>query len=224
MHHHRTPHDRPALFARLDQGVVSEIMAAAERWQVEAGQIVQAAGQPGTHLSLICKGRVRYYNTTHSGEEIALRILAPGDVIGLVALLSQPMCYMASVDAVSDCELLSWEHKKIRDFATAYPQIPENALQMSLRYLKAYTSRHSRLVSGTANGRLAATILDLANRTGTVGPNGIEIEATNEQLGSLSDISRFTTSRLLNGWQRQGTVSKARGKLVVQAPEGLTRP
>ena len=195
----------------------------AERRQIPADHIIQAAGQPGTHLSLICKGRVRYYNTTESGEEISLRILAPGDVIGLVALLSRPMSYMANVDAISDVEILSWEHSEVRRFATAHPQISENALQMSLRYLKAYANRHSRLVSGTANGRLAATILDLANRTGTVGPQGIEIQATNEQLGSLSDISRFTTSRLLNCWQKRGALSKARGKVVIQAPEGLTR-
>jgi len=91
-----------------------------------------------------------------------------------------------------------------------------------LRYLKGYTDRHARLVCGIGKNRLAVTLLDLAHRTGSVRPYGIEIEDTNEQLGSLSDISRYTTSRLLTAWQQNGTLSKARGKIIIHTPEGLT--
>jgi CRP/FNR family transcriptional regulator, nitrogen oxide reductase regulator len=211
-----------ALLAKLDQQTVQAILGEAEKRQVKAGRILQTTGEPGTHLCILRKGRARYYQTNKSGDEIMLRILAPGDVFGLVTLLARPMPYMANVDAISDCNLLVWKHTRIRTFAKAHPVLAENALQISLGYLKRYSERHARLVSGIGKQRLAATLLDLAHRTGFVRPHGVEIHATNEQLGSLSDISGFTTSRLLAAWHRKGTLSKARGKIILHAPEGLT--
>ena len=211
-----------AFLARLDQQTVHAILAGAEKRQVKAGRILQTAGEPGTHLCVLRKGRARYFKTTESGDEILIRMLAPGDVFGLVTLLARPMSYMVNVDTMSDCNLLVWEHIRIRSFARSHPQLAENALQISLRYLKGYVDRHARLVCGVGKQRLAVTLLDLARRTGFVRPHGVEIEATNEQLGSLSDISRFTTSRLLNAWQRKGTLSKTRGKIILHTPEGLT--
>jgi CRP-like cAMP-binding protein len=211
-----------ALLARLDQQTVKAILAGAQKQEVQAGRILQTAGEPGTHLCVLRKGRARYFKTTESGDEIMLRILAPGDVFGLVTLLARPMSYMVNVDAISDCNLLVWEYASVRKFVRAHPQLTENALRISLRYLKRYTDRHARLVCGIAKQRLAVTLLDLARRTGLVRPHGVEIDVTNEQLGSLSDISRFTTSRLLKAWQSQGTLSKARGKIIIHTPEGLT--
>jgi len=214
--------EQPALLAGLDQHAVLSILAEGQVRQVKAGQILQTAGQPGTHLFLLRKGRVRYFSTTESGQEISLYVLAPGDAFGLVALLDRSMTYMANTDALSDCELLAWRHETIRDLAKAHPQISENAMQISLHYLKEYVERHARLLSGTAKRRLGVTLLDLARRTGHVRPDGVEIDVTNEQLGSLSDISRFTTSRLISSWERSGALSKSRGRIKLHAPECLT--
>jgi CRP-like cAMP-binding protein len=216
------PQHEIALFANLDQQTVRGILAEAEKRQVKAGRILQTEGELGRHLCVLRKGRARYYKTNKAGDEIMLRILAPGDVYGLVTVLARPMPYLANVDAISDCDLLVWKHTSIRMFAKAHPVLAENALQISLGYLKAYSDRHARLVCETGKQRLAVTLLNLAHRTGFVQPQGVEIHATNEQLGSLSDISGFTTSRLLAAWHRKGMLSKARGKIILQAPEGLT--
>jgi CRP/FNR family transcriptional regulator, nitrogen oxide reductase regulator len=214
--------NRASFLERLDQQTVNAILEKAEKRQVKAGRMLQTAGEAGKHLCILQNGRARYYKTTLSGDEITLRVLGPGDVFGLVTLLARPMSYMVNVDAVSDCNLFVWRHVIIRTFAEAHPQLAENALLISLRYLKGYTDRHARLISGTGKERLGATLLHLAHRTGSVRPHGIEIDVTNEHLGSLSDISRFTTSRLLNVWQREGTLSKSRGKITLHTPEGLT--
>ena len=69
--------------------------------------------------------------------------------------------------------------------------------------------------------RLAETLLTLSNQYGQFRPEGIEIRATNDELGALADISPFTTSRVLNNWVHAGTVSKLRGRVVLRAPEAL---
>jgi CRP-like cAMP-binding protein len=207
--------------ADLDQRAVDKILSAAARQQSPARQQLLSAGQPATHLFMLRSGRVRYYKITKSGDEIVLHMLGNGDVFGLGTLLKQPTSYMGSAEAMSDCDLLVWEHASIRTQAAAHPQLAENALRIVLQYLRSYVDRHLGLVTTNAQHRLAITLLDLGHRTGRVLPNGVEIAATNEQLGSLADISRFTTSRLLKGWERSGAISKGREKVVIHIPEAL---
>jgi CRP-like cAMP-binding protein len=207
--------------ADLDQRAVDKILSAAARQQSPARQQLLSAGQPATHLFMLRSGRVRYYKITKSGDEIVLHMLGNGDVFGLGTLLKQPTSYMGSAEALSECDLLVWEHMSIRTQAAAHPQLAENALRIVLQYLRSYVDRHIGLVSTNAQHRLAITLLDLGHRTGRFLPHGVEIEATNEQLGSLADISRFTTSRLLKGWERSGAISKMREKVVIHTPEAL---
>jgi CRP-like cAMP-binding protein len=207
--------------ADLDQRAVDKILSTASRQQSPARQQLLSAGQPATHLFMLRSGRVRYYKITKSGNEIVLHMLGNGDVFGLGTLLKQPTSYMGSAEALSECDLLVWEHTSIRTQAAAHPQLAENALRIVLQYLRSYVDRHIGLVSTNAQHRLAITLLDLGHRTGRVLPNGVEIAATNEQLGSLADISRFTTSRLLKGWERSGAISKGREKVVIHIPEAL---
>ena len=172
-------------------------------------------------MFLVQSGRARYYHLTKHGEVVLLARLVPGDVIGLVALLRTQSTYMATAEAVSDCELLSWDHSAIRKLAHRYPLLGENALHIGLDYVRAYIERHVGLVTKTAEERLAETLLRLSDKSGEVHRDGIEIRATNDELGALADISPFTASRLVSNWARAGTVSKGRGRLLVHDPEAL---
>jgi CRP/FNR family transcriptional regulator, nitrogen oxide reductase regulator len=207
--------------AGLDQKAIATILAAAKIQEIPAKHIIFSAGEPAAHLFLLRKGRARFYMVTKDGEEILLQWVLPGDVCGLGTLLKHPPNYMASAEAISHCELLAWEHKAMRKLAKAYPQLAENALRIVLHYLKGYANRHVGLLTKTSQQRLAGTLLNLGHRTGRVHPQGVEIEATNEELSALADISPFTTSRLLSGWERQGTVSKTRGRVLLHTPEAL---
>jgi CRP/FNR family transcriptional regulator, nitrogen oxide reductase regulator len=209
------------LLAGLDSLAVDTIFARARTRTVSAHGSIQTAGQKATHLFLLQAGRARYYRTDSKGGEILLQLLAPGDVMGMVALLAPQVSYVLNVDAISACELIAWERNSIRDLARFYPKIAENALKISLEYLGTFIARHARLLNGTAQERLGATLLSLARRTGAVSPAGVQVDATNDQLSGLSDISRFTASRLLGHWERKGVVSKARGRIVIHSPESL---
>jgi CRP-like cAMP-binding protein len=145
----------------------------------------------------------------------------PGDVIGLVALLRSPSDYMATAEATSDCELLAWEHSVLRKLVSQHPLLGENGLQIALDYLRSYYQNHIGLATKTAEERLAETLLRLGDQTGEVHPDGIEIQATNDQLGALANISPFTASRVLTNWARAGIVSKGRGRVTLHAPEAL---
>jgi CRP-like cAMP-binding protein len=205
----------------LEPAGTRAILDAAKIQRVSAKHAITTRGQQATHLFLVQSGHARYYHLTKQGELVLLARLVPGDVIGLVALLKSPSAYMAAAEAISECELLTWDRDVIRNFASLYPLLGENALRIAFGYLGTYIERHIGLVTETAEERLAKTLLRLGHQSGAVHPDGVEIRATNAELSALADISRFTASRVLSDWVRAGTVTKGRGRILLHAPEAL---
>lgn len=205
----------------LEPPAVHAILAAAQVRRISAKHNITIGGHQATHLFLVQSGRVHYYHLTKQGESVLLAWMVPGDVIGLMALLKSPSAYMATAEATSDCELLAWERTVIRKLVSSHPVLGENGLQIALAHLRIYVERHIGLVTKTAEERLSETLLRLGDQSGEVHPEGIEIHATNDQLGALADISPFTTSRVLSNWARAGILSKGRGRVLVHAPEAL---
>lgn len=216
-----TPPLEPWFLANLDSRSTDAVLAAAQRREIPAKQILVHSGEPAKNLFMLRQGRARYFKITKAGEEVVLHMLVPGDIFGLGSLLDRPMVYLANAETLSECDILVWEHSSIRALAVQYPQLSENALRIVLHYLGSYVNRHLGLLSETAEQRLARTLLDLGNRAGHIHSDGVEIDANNEQLSGLSDISRFTASRLLQQWSREGVVSKKRGRVVIHIPESL---
>ena len=209
------------IFAGISEDAIAEIFAAAKTRRVAAKQTIINAGEKATHLFVLRKGRGRYFRLSKTGDEVLLRLLTLGDAFGIGALLEDPYPYIGSAEATCDAEMIVWEHARLRQLATRHPQLANNALRIVLQYLKRYVDRHVGLVTKTAEQRLGETLLGLGHQTGRIHSGGVHVEVTNGELGALADISRFTTSRLLSGWQRKGTVTKGRGKVLIHSPEGL---
>jgi len=207
--------------AGLEDNAIQQILYAAQVRCIPAKTNISVGGERSHYLFLLRAGRAKFYNLTDSGSEVLLLWKVPGDVIGLVSLLTNPPPYMASSKTISECEFLVWDHDTIRRLAKTYPQLTENGLRLALHYLNVYMNRHVGTVTKSAELRLAEALLHLATEAGEVQPSGVEINITNEQLSSLSDISPFTASRLLSRWERDGKVTKQRGRVTLLAPESL---
>jgi CRP-like cAMP-binding protein len=202
------PHDR-----ELIAGV-------AERRNILDNVIIRG-GERAAHLFLLNSGRAKYYKLTKSGQELLIWWLSPGDVFGLGTLLRDPPDYIGSAEAIKPCELLVWKHSAIQELLIRYPQLSQNALRITLRYLSSYADRHAAIITETAEQRLAHTLILLANKSGHAHSTDVEVDITNEQLGQLADVGLFTATRFLSAWRRNGAITKKRGKVLIQAPEKL---
>jgi CRP-like cAMP-binding protein len=210
-----------SFFKGLEKTSACAILAAARIQKISAKQPISSEGDQATRLFLLQSGRARCYHLTEKGQLVVLTWLVPGDVTGLVATLESPPPYMVTTEAITNCEVLTWGHPVVRKLVSSHPLLAENALRISLSYLRTFIDSHIQLVSSTAKGRLATTLLSLSDRLGQFHPEGIKVCATNDELGELANTSRFTASRVLKSWERAGTLSRGRRSVVIRAPEAL---
>jgi len=209
------------LFAGLRRDEVAAVVAAASKRIFKGSDIIMSAEEPATRLFLVTGGHVDYFVLTSHGNEILLRRMVPHDVFGVAAFLSNPIGYLGTAKPAPKGEVLEWQRPVVLRLANAYPRFPENALRISLQYIALIAKRHAQLVSSTAAERLASAVTGLACRAGHALPSGVEVDIKNEELASLSDTSSFTASRILKRWEREGTVEKTRGKVLLRRPENL---
>lgn len=210
-------------FAGIDPSAVNVIVGSATPRRIFANSVVTNQGSPADHLFLLVKGRARYFFTTEEGQKLLLLWLIPGDAFGGRAILSTPQSYLVSTEMIKDGYILVWDRATIRGLASRYPRLLENGLTIADDYLVWYLADHIALTTDSANQRLARVLAHLAELIGQKGPQGFEFDATNEELASAANITPFTTSRLLNKWQRNGAVIKRRGKIILRSPQSLFR-
>lgn len=209
------------LLSGLSPSERADVLAQGRSLNVLPKTCVCTGGDRAEHLFVVLSGRVKYSRLAADGDEIVLRLFTPGETFGLATLLSYPLNYLGTAQAVLAGELLFWNHHEISQLADRYPQIKTNALLIALRFLGTVSDRHASLFEGNASHRMARALIDVGRRSGGIHPKGIDVRITNEQLGSLADVSRFTASRVLSRWSKAGVVTKERNAVHIHSPEGL---
>ena len=212
---------KPRFFSGLGSSALSSIVSAAEYRRFPANSVILHQGRSAGAVVLLLGGEVRTAFTTKTGQRLLLRWLPAGEVLGLAALLPSASEYFVNTEAVKESCGLVWERAVIRSLAVRYPTLWENAFAIVSEGLAGYLSVHVSQTRHSAPQRLARALVDLASAVGRRSSAGIELGVRNEDLASAANVTQFTASRVLNQWQRNGLVTKTRGKIVLRSPESL---
>jgi CRP-like cAMP-binding protein len=221
---HPLPHYRDSksrLLKGLTSAQLAQVFADASTRRIAANKVVVHQGDPADHLFLINSGHARYFFITEQGRKLLLFRLLPGDVFGGAAILSERMPYLVGTETVKETQVCVWPRSKLERLAEKHPRLMQNMMRITYDYLGWYAAAHVGLTCDSAAQRFAEVLLTLAHTVGQRKANGIEIEATNEELASAAAVTRFTASRLMSQWQRAGIVVKRWRRLVILSPERL---
>ena len=197
------------------------VLAAARECHYQAGTIIASQGTPANSVFLLVRGRARFFVLTPDGHKIVLMWLPVGEIIGGAALQCRPSDFIVSTETVKDSTMLVWDRPTIRRLAIRYPRLLDNALVTAAEYLTFYVATHIALTCHTAQQRLAAILVNLAQGIGRKVPTGVELDVTNEELAEAANVTHFTASRLISQWQKQGALVKTRGRILLHSPAKL---
>lgn len=213
---------RPRLFCGLAPSELGSIMSAATHRHFPRASVVLQRDDPAERMFLLTKGQGRQFVLTSDGRKLILNWLTAGQFFGGVTLLAAPHQYLASTEVDSGSCVLAWDKKTIREFVSRFPILLDNALSIAVteHIAWAITARIS-LMSDDARGRIANLLLSLACGIGNDCQDGVEIRIGNEDLAAGAHVTPFTVSRALREWQREGILTKGRGKLLLRRPELL---
>jgi CRP-like cAMP-binding protein len=213
----------PRFLAGLPETALQAILSAAAHRQFVSSSVVIHEGDPAERFFILTSGQGRHFLLTGNGRKRLMHWLTPGQSFGGAALLSTPTHYLASTEVSLDSCALVWDRKTIRELVSRFPGLLDNGLSIAVTETIAWlVAADFSLSSDDATGRIAQLLVSLASGIGKAGPGGVEIRVGNEDLAAGANVTPFTVSRTLAAWQREGVLTKGRGKILLQKPELLS--
>jgi CRP-like cAMP-binding protein len=210
------------MFSGLSAEELEQLSPLLQPWRYSKGEVIFHQGDVGTTLYIVRKGEVAIRLSSADGKERTLALLKRGDAFGEMALLDgEPR----STDAVArdEAHLLRLQREDFQRFVEARPRVSLSLLAEMSRVVRRVT----RLVHDAnfldARARLASVLLDLAEKQGEQGTQGVVITAqlTQSELAHLCGLTRESTNKWLRFYAREGLLSYEDGRITLLEPENL---
>jgi CRP/FNR family transcriptional regulator len=212
---------RVPLFSELSGEELERISRVAVPRSFPAGVRVFHEGDHSDACYLVRSGDLRVTREHSDGRAIALATLSSGDIFGELAMFDGE-ARSASVETLSDSELLALPASDFRSLLADHPEIAVKLIAALTRRIRETNERVSRQSFQTVPSRVAGVLTQLiAEEAAVEARQGVTIRMTQADLAQLAGTSRESVSRFLATLERAGVVRVGRGRVTVLEPRRL---
>lgn len=202
---------RLPFFAGLPRQAIERINQRFTEVGYQPGEIIYAAGDPAERLFVVADGRVKLMQHTAGGRDVLLDLLTTGAFFGNLASLGAA-AYADTAQALTSTCVLSIRSDGFRQVLDEHPELALKALAVMAERLELANARVLQISSMPVEGRIAATMLRLAERLGRPQEMGLLIDAplSREDLAGMTATTTETVSRVMSQWQSDGIIQSGR--------------
>jgi CRP/FNR family cyclic AMP-dependent transcriptional regulator len=213
------------LFAGIAPTRLEGLLPSLRRRNYGRGVCLFQEGDAASQLYVILSGHVQISRTRPSGDELVLAVLGPGEVFGELALLRDGAVRSADAMALQATNCLTLDRASLSAFLGAHPELLHHILSGLLDHLLRAGETLADFASLDVPGRLARTLLDLAERHGTPTDDGllISVRLPQRTLAGMVAASREKVNRALASYAALGAIRQEQGRIVILKPSELRR-
>jgi CRP-like cAMP-binding protein len=211
-----------APFEGLDPAELDRMLSQARSLRIAKDRTVFGQEQEAHSFFLLLDGHVRVIKTTPEGEEVTVRYISPGELMGIASALGRTT-YPASAIAVVDCVVLAWPSSLWAEFASAFPSFGANTYRTVGNRLQDAHTRVVEMSTEQIDQRVAHALLKLVNQSGRRTEDGLLIDfpLSRQDIAEMTGTTLHTVSRLMTAWEEKGLVKSGRQKVTVVEPHRL---
>ena len=204
------------LFSELSDNQLENISNFAVKQLYKKDNMVLIEEEVGSTMFVIVSGRVKISRISDEGREVILSILVDGDFFGEMAILDG-QTRSANAVTLEDTELLIIRRENFLEMLHKYPQVAINLLKELAHRLRRSDSQIKSLSLQNALGKVASTLLRIADDSGIIKHGQVEISQLPPQqdLANMAGTSRETISRVIKSLNLLGYVKKEGSKLKI---------
>jgi CRP/FNR family transcriptional regulator, cyclic AMP receptor protein len=203
-------------FAQLTDEERHALLALGVQRRFPRATILMFEHEPDERVMLLLAGRVKVTAVGQDLREVLLSLRDPGDVLGELAFIDgQPRA--ATVSAIEAVEALVMPGRVFRTHLETTPRVAVVLLEIVARRFRDATTKRLQFAASDTMGRLAARIVELADRYGQQGVDGIVVHSPlgQEELASWTGASRASVAQGLQTFRELGWIQTERRRIVV---------
>jgi len=185
-------------------------------------EVVLHKGGSGDGLLFLLSGQLQVVDITEDGRSIGLRMLAPGDFFGEIALINNST-RSASVIATSDVLVAFLPAASALHLFSHAPSVANQMLKHLAQKIQR-DSEFRAILSINNTARRIYTYLALMQKPGEGSVQAVvENLPTHQDIANMINTSRETVTRALLTLVQQGIVQKEANRLVILDPHALQK-
>ena len=210
--------------AVLDEDERSDLLARSHRRRYRRGAPVFHEGGGSDGVVVVLSGRVKVSTVTADGKEVVLAFRGPGDLLGELSAIDGE-ARSATVGALEPVEAAVVPASEFRAFLAAHSRVAILLLEMLARRLRDADRKRVEFGAHDTLGRVAARLVELAERYGEPAPDGVRITLplSQEELAGWTGSSREAVGKALHALRGLGWVRTERRRITVLHLEALRR-
>lgn len=181
------------------------------------GAILFVEGQRPRGTFVLCSGKVKLSTTSKEGKVLVLKVVQPGDVIGLSAMISGE-AYEVTAETVGPCLVNFVEREGLLRLMERSGELGlRSALAVSREFQSAYRDMHDLVLARSSSGKLARLLLSWVT-DGSDQAQDVRIHAavTHEEMAQRIGASRETVTRLLSELRRKDLIRLEGSTLIIK--------
>jgi CRP-like cAMP-binding protein len=210
------------LFSELVDDDLRAISKVAVKQNFRKDNMVLIEEEVGSTMFIILEGRVKISRISDEGREVILSIMSEGDFFGEMSILDG-QARSANVITLEDSSILIIHREDFLQMMHDFPQIAINLLKELAHRLRRSDSQIKSLSLQNATGKVASTLLRIADDSGKIHLGQVEIPKLPPQqdLANMAGTSRETISRVLKSLSEKGYLRKEGNKLIIHDYESF---
>ncbi len=196
------------LFVDLPQSEIENIARNSIISSYRKNQFILLQGDFLQMVYIVMEGKLHIVRPTLAARDILFDILGPGDLLGLVNTFVKE-AVIVSFQTVEPSKLICISIKQLLYLFEKYPKFCLKYSYKLARRLQYYVDFVSMLSVCDVEERITFVLGRLYLSHGKC------ISITHQSIAEMAGTTRVTASKILETFQRQGTISYKRGKLSI---------
>ncbi len=203
------------LFKGLPVADIRDIQRLVQHSTYERGDMVIHERDKLFGLYIVESGQAKAFTQNAQGNEYVLRLLQAGDFYGELALVA-PTNAPSSLQALTPLKLCSINGPDLRQYLLSHAAAALSILEAVATRLRQSEQLTETLGLLDSRQRVAALLLQLAERQGRQTPTGIrlQLELNRTELANMVGLRQETFSRCLSEFRREGWVTTEGHRIV----------
>jgi len=209
-------------FCNLSPEELRDFDAIGLRWTVPKGAVLFHQGDPSDNVAIICSGQVKLSCSSPDGKTLILKIAAPGDVLGLGAVIAGTP-YEVTAETIEPTVVKNVRSTDFIAFLERNGEASMHAAQsLGEQYRSAFYDAKRLALSHSAAQRLSSVLLDWGRNASCGKPvMRFTMSLTHEELANMAGTSRETVTRILGRLKKEKLIDVKGSSYTILSPERL---
>lgn len=194
-------------FCQLNPATLKDFNAVRSTATYPGGAVLYIEKQDSRGVFVLCAGEVKLTISSSAGKMLILRIAKPGEILGLMAVLSNTP-YEVTAETLHPCQVAFIRREDFLKLLAKHPEMHEGVVkQLSTLYSGACEQLRTVGLSASAPEKVARLLLDwAAEGKQTKSGTQIKVPLTHQEIAEFVGTTRETVTRTFSEFKNKHLV------------------